>query len=190
MLESEIIEQNMGLVKFFANKVYKPPRSASHYDIEDLIQVGSIGLLKAARSFKPEKNVKFSTYAARCITNEIFMFYRRLKKLNSLPTLDQVIANQAEGTETETTYTDMIPGCHNVESDILAAELKLFLEQEFFVNRRKNRPDLDERDKQVFYLKMQGATQREISNELGVSQSYVSRIQKSIEKQIEEKWVN
>lgn len=182
----ELFEKNTKLVVFLVNKYHGHLKDAYYSELEDIYQEGFLGLWKAARTFKPEKGIAFSSYAARCITNQTFMYLRKLKTRQKLPVtmyLDQPIKNQID--ETNTDYYDVIGKEGNVDSDLLAYDLLMFYENENNTTPYyKKNPIYRERHKELFQLMIEGHTQREIGNILGISQSYVSRFMKKMKEEI------
>ncbi|SDO38856.1 RNA polymerase, sigma 27/28 subunit, RpsK/SigK [Paenibacillus sp. yr247] len=144
-------------------------------DLEDLISIGTIGLIKAIESFSPNKGTKLATFAARCIENEILMHLRSLKKTRKDVSLHDPIGTDKEGNEI--TLIDIL----GTEADDVVDKVQLKIEKSKIY---RNLEILDEREKEVvvgrFGLELGGEerTQREIAKELGISRSYVSRIEK------------
>lgn len=165
-----LIERNLRLVAHIAKKY-----SSSGTDNEDLISIGTIGLIKAVSSFKPEKSAKLSTYAAKCIENEILMHLRRIKKHNADISLSEPIGSDSDGNEL--TIMDILGGAE----ENIAENLDLKLKIRSLYNSIKTA--LLERERQIICLRYglsngDEITQREIAQELGISRSYVSRIEK------------
>ncbi|WP_419876427.1 RNA polymerase sporulation sigma factor SigK [Candidatus Pristimantibacillus sp. PTI5] len=144
-------------------------------DLEDLISIGTIGLIKAIESFQTGKGTKLATFAARCIENEILMHLRSLKKTRKDVSLHDPIGTDKEGNEI--TLIDIL----GTEADDIVDKVQLKIEKSKIY---KNLDILDDREKEVvigrFGLEHGGdeRTQREIAKELGISRSYVSRIEK------------
>ncbi|NOU88299.1 sigma-70 family RNA polymerase sigma factor [Paenibacillus sp. LMG 31460] len=144
-------------------------------DLEDLISIGTIGLIKAIESFSPNKGTKLATFAARCIENEILMHLRSLKKTRKDVSLHDPIGTDKEGNEI--TLIDIL----GTEADDVVDKVQLKIEKSKIY---RNLEILDDREKEVvvgrFGLELGGEerTQREIAKELGISRSYVSRIEK------------
>lgn len=144
-------------------------------DLEDLISIGTIGLIKAIESFSPDKGTKLATFAARCIENEILMHLRSLKKTKKDVSLHDPIGTDKEGNEI--TLIDILGS----ESDDVAETVQMKIEKSKIY---AHLDILDEREQEVirgrFGLDTGGdeRTQREIAKELGISRSYVSRIEK------------
>jgi RNA polymerase sporulation-specific sigma factor len=164
-----LIEHNLRLVAHIVKKFENTGE-----DAEDLISIGTIGLIKAIESYSPSKGTKLATYAARCIENEILMHLRSLKKTRKDVSLHEPIGQDKEGNE-----ISLIDVLKSEGNDVID-EIQLNMELE---QVKKYIDVLDEREKEViisrFGLDMQQEkTQREIAKELGISRSYVSRIEK------------
>ena len=143
-------------------------------DLEDLISIGTIGLIKAIESYSPNKGTKLATYAARCIENEILMHLRSLKKTRKDVSLHEPIGQDKEGNEIS--LLDILKS----EGQDIVDEIQLNMELE---QVKKYISVLDEREKEVIVNRFglgrqREKTQREIAKELGISRSYVSRIEK------------
>ncbi|MBT2289148.1 RNA polymerase sporulation sigma factor SigK [Paenibacillus albidus] len=165
-----LIEHNLRLVAHIVKKF-----DNTGEDMEDLISIGTIGLIKAIESYKPNKGTKLATFAARCIENEILMHLRSLKKTRKDVSLHDPIGTDKEGNEI--TLIDILGS----EADDVIKEVDLKIEKSKIY---RNLDILDDREKEVvvgrFGLDTGGEerTQREIAKELGISRSYVSRIEK------------
>ncbi len=166
-----LIERNMRLVAHIVKKYSQP-----ELDIDDLISIGTIGLIKAVDSFNSEKSNRIGTYAAKCIDNEILMYLRAERKRSRDVSLFESIGTDKEGNEI--TYVDVIEG--EEEHAIDKISLKEEIRSVYSVFGRV----LNEREKKVIALRYglfggEEYTQREIGKYLGISRSYVSRIEKS-----------
>lgn len=165
-----LIEHNLRLVAHIVKKF-----DNTGEDLEDLISIGTIGLIKAIESFSPDKGTKLATFAARCIENEILMHLRSLKKTRKDVSLHDPIGTDKEGNEI--TLIDIL----GTEADDVADKVQLKIEKSKIYHHLDI---LDEREQEVirgrFGLELGGdeRTQREIAKELGISRSYVSRIEK------------
>ncbi|WP_159886746.1 RNA polymerase sporulation sigma factor SigK [Paenibacillus puerhi] len=165
-----LIEHNLRLVAHIVKKF-----DNTGEDLEDLISIGTIGLIKAIESFSPDKGTKLATFAARCIENEILMHLRSLKKTKKDVSLHDPIGTDKEGNEIS--LIDILGS----DADEVADKVQLKIEKSKIY---KNLDILDEREREVvvgrFGLETGGEerTQREIAKELGISRSYVSRIEK------------
>jgi RNA polymerase sporulation-specific sigma factor len=166
-----LIEHNLRLVVFIAKKY-----DTSGYDLEDLVSIGSIGLIKGINTYKIDKNIKLATYASRCIANEILMFIRKNKKRKNEISFDSALSYDIEGNELHLedvlgTEDDLVPNEYEKKVD------KELLEKEINV--------LDSRDKEIMTLRYglgntKEYTQKEVAELLGISQSYISRIEKKV----------
>ena len=166
----KLILHNLRLVSHIVKKYYSTAKNA-----EDLVSIGSIGLIKAVDSFKPETGVKFATYAAKCIQNEILMFFRSQKKLSAEVSIHETIDVDRDGNPL--TYMDVIATEDNVAEETDARIKNAAV-------RRLVATVLDEREREVITLRygLSGKdplTQREVASLLGISRSYVSRIEKA-----------
>lgn len=166
---NRLIEHNLRLVAHIAKKYEN-----SGVEQDDLISIGSIGLIKAIKTFNPKKRAQLATYAARCIENEILMVLRRLKKKKKEVFLYQPIGSDKEGNEIS--LVDIL----GTGVDAIARQVELMLEEE---KLHEKLACLDKREALVVCLRYglldgQGKTQREIGKRLGISRSYVSRIEK------------
>lgn len=165
-----LIEHNLRLVAHIVKKF-----DNTGEDLEDLISIGTIGLIKAIESFSPNKGTKLATFAARCIENEILMHLRSLKKTKKDVSLQDPIGTDKEGNEI--TLIDIL----GTEMDEVVDTVQLKIEKSKIY---RNLNILDPREQEVvkgrFGLDEKGEerTQREIAKELGISRSYVSRIEK------------
>lgn len=165
-----LVEHNLRLVAHIVKKF-----DNTGEDLEDLISIGTIGLIKAIESFQPNKGTKLATFAARCIENEILMHLRSLKKTRKDVSLHDPIGTDKEGNEI--TLIDIL----GTEGDEVVEKVQLKIEKSKIY---RNLDILDEREQEVirgrFGLDGGGdeRTQREIAKELGISRSYVSRIEK------------
>ncbi len=165
-----LIEHNLRLVAHIVKKF-----DNTGEDLEDLISIGTIGLIKAIESFQPDKGTKLATFAARCIENEILMHLRSLKKSRKDVSLHDPIGTDKEGNEI--TLIDIL----GTEADEVIDKVQLKIEKSKIF---QNLSILDDREQEVIkgrFGLIQGKderTQREIAKELGISRSYVSRIEK------------
>ena len=173
-----LIKHNLRLVAHITKKF-----DGTNEDIDDLISIGTIGLIKGINTFDPEKGTKLATYAARCIENEILMHLRSTKKNRSEVSIYDPIGVDKEGNEI--TLIDVL----GTERDVVADTVETSFEYEMLLDRVKV---LTKREKKVLELRFglingYRKTQREIAKMLGISRSYVSRIEKrAIEKLINE----
>ena len=166
-----LIERNLRLVAHVIKKYQHLEENP-----EDLISIGTIGLIKAIITFNPEKNNKLGTYAARCIENEILMFLRTKKKYSKEVSLYEPIGTDREGNEIQ--LFDII------ETDDPDIQSKIFLKDDIRLLYEKLESVLSPRERLVLKMRyglynQEVYTQREIARQLGISRSYISRIEKS-----------
>lgn len=174
-IRSILIERNLRLVVYIARKF----ENTGVY-VEDLISVGTIGLIKAVNTFNPEKKIKLATYASRCIENEILMYLRRNSKIKAEISFyeplnidwdgNELLLSDILGTENDTVY-NLIED--EVDKQLLVMALK----------------SLNEREKEIVRLRFglngtREKTQKEVADMLGISQSYISRLEKKIIKRL------
>ena len=168
---NELITRNLRLVVYIAKKFEN-----ANVQAEDLISIGTIGLIKAVRTFCPDRKIKLATYASRCIENEILMFLRKTSNTKTDISLDEPLNVDWDGNElllSDILYTDEDTVFSGVETN---DEIKMLMA---CIDR------MNERDKQVVTLRFglfgEGEhTQKEVADLLGISQSYISRIEKRI----------
>jgi RNA polymerase sporulation-specific sigma factor len=166
-----LIVHNLRLVVYIAKKF-----ESTKINIEDLISIGSMGLIKGVQTFKIEKNIKLATYASRCIENEILMYLRKTQKMRQEVSLDEILNIDSEGNEM-------------VLADILAA-----VDDEALVTLTKDEDkkeiyealeNLSKREREIIIMRFglyekEPLTQKEVADILGISQSYISRLEKRI----------
>lgn len=171
MARERLIEHNLRLVVYIAKRF-----DNTGIELEDLISVGAIGLIKAIRTFKNDKNIKLATYASRCIENEILMQLRKSSKQKIEISLEEPLSSDSDGNEL--VLADIL--CFEEES--VTAGLELSAEKQLlFESLRK----LHKREQEIMVLRFglfgkQEKTQKEVADYLGISQSYISRIEKKI----------
>ncbi|WP_100330832.1 RNA polymerase sporulation sigma factor SigE [Bacillus xiapuensis] len=166
-----LIERNLRLVVYIARKFEN-----TGINIEDLISIGTIGLIKAVNTFNPEKKIKLATYASRCIENEILMYLRRNNKIRSEVSFDEPLNVDWDGNElllSDVLGTDPDIITKNIEAGVDRSLLFKALEQ------------LSAREKQIMELRFglkggEEKTQKDVADLLGISQSYISRLEKRI----------
>ena len=168
---NKLIEHNLRLVVFLAKKYEN-----TGYDIEDLVSIGSIGLIKGIKTYKIDKNIKLATYASRCIANQILMFLRKNKRKKIEISLEETLNYDADGNEL---HLEDILGTDN---DIVIKAFEDKLDKQAL---SKHLNALDKREKQIMILRYglnntQEYTQKEVAEILGISQSYISRIEKKV----------
>jgi RNA polymerase sporulation-specific sigma factor len=168
---NKLIEHNLRLVIFIAKKF-----ESTKINMEDLISIGSMGLIKGIQTFKLEKNIKLATYASRCIENEILMYLRKTQKIRQEYSLDEVLSIDSEGNEM-------------ILSDIIGSNEPLALtritEEEDIRNLYYAIDKLSKREKEIIIMRyglfgVTALTQKEVADQMGISQSYISRLEKRI----------
>ncbi len=175
MARSKLIEHNLRLVVFLAKKYEN-----TGIDLEDLVSIGSIGLIKGVNTYKLDKNIKLATYASRCIDNEILMYLRKNKKRRTEVSFEDSLSYDAEGNEL---HLEDILG---TEPDIVTKGIEEETEKRIM---QEEISKLNDRDKQIMTLRYglfnhDEMTQRDVAEVLGISQSYISRIEKKVIKKI------
>ena len=168
---NKLIEHNLRLVVFLAKKYEN-----TTYDIEDLVSIGSIGLIKGINTYKIDKNIKLATYASRCISNEILMFLRKNKRKRSEVSLEEALNYDSEGNEL---HLEDILG---TDAELVPKEYEKKVDKELL---NKEIASLSPRDKEIMTLRYglnntMEYTQKEVAEMLGISQSYISRIEKKV----------
>lgn len=166
-----LVEHNLRLVVYIAKKF-----EASGIDFEDLISIGAIGLIKAIKTYKYDKNIKLATYASRCIENEILMQLRKISKVKNEVSIDEPLNFDTDGNElllSDVLYT---------EADSVSKNLDTSFEKQLLWNAIKK---LNEKERQIMILRFgllgkDEKTQKEVADMMGISQSYISRIEKKI----------
>ena len=166
-----LIEHNLRLVVFLAKKF-----DSTGYDLEDLVSIGSLGLIKGIMTYKIDKNIKLATYASRCITNEILMYIRKNKNRKGEVSFEDALNYDAEGNEL---HLEDIMG---TEPDIVHDELESKMNK---IELARELSELPSRDKEIMVLRYglnngEEYTQKEVADMLGISQSYISRIEKKV----------
>ena len=170
-----LIVHNLRLVVYIAKKFESPAAGA-----EDLISIGTIGLIKAVNTFSPEKNIKLATYASRCIENEILMFLRKSSQLKNEVSIDEPLNTDYDGNELllcDILGSDPDEVNNNLENEL---EHNLVLEAVSRLNPRECR---------IMELRFglngnKEHTQKQVADKLGISQSYISRLEKKIIRQL------
>lgn len=166
-----LIERNLRLVVYISRKFEN-----TGIDIEDLISIGTIGLIKAVNTFKLNKNIKLATYASRCIENEILMFLRRSNKLKIEISIDEPLNQDGDGNElllSDILGTEPDIASKNLEDEVDKKLLRASIEK--LNNRERNIMEL-----RFGFITGKERTQKEVADMLGISQSYISRLEKKI----------
>ncbi|EKN62526.1 RNA polymerase sporulation sigma factor SigE [Schinkia azotoformans] len=173
--KSILIERNLRLVVYIARKFEN-----TGINIEDLISIGTIGLIKAVNTFNPEKKIKLATYASRCIENEILMYLRRNNKIRSEVSFDEPLNIDWDGNEL------LLSDVLGTEEDIITKDLDASIDRNLLL---KSLEQLNDREKQIMELRFglmggEERTQKDVADMLGISQSYISRLEKRIIKRL------
>ena len=173
--KNKLIEHNLRLVVFLAKKYEN-----TGVDLEDLVSIGTIGLIKGINTFSKEKNIKLATYASRCIDNEILMYLRKNKRIKSEVSIDASLSFDVDGNELH--LEDVL----GTDSDIVTKGIEEETERNLMINEvMRLRP----RDRDIMILRYgllghDELTQKEVAEKLGISQSYISRIEKKVIKRL------
>ena len=170
-VKSQLIERNLRLVVYIARRFEN-----TGVGIEDLISIGTIGLIKAVSTYKPAKNIKLATYASRCIENEILMHLRKTVNLKSEISFDEPLNTDWDGNEL------LLSDILGTENDLVMKPLEADVDRQLLFDAMEK---LDEREKQIIVMRfgLDGRperTQKEVADQLGISQSYISRLEKRI----------
>jgi len=168
---SKLIEHNLRLVVFLSKKYEN-----TGVDLEDLVSIGTIGLIKGVNTYKLDKNIKLATYASRCIDNEILMFLRKNKKRRGEVSFEDSLSYDSEGNEL---HLEDILG---TDSDIVTRGIEEETDKKELYREIEK---LNERDKEIMVLRYglfnhEEMTQKDVAEKLGISQSYISRIEKKV----------
>lgn len=167
----KLVEHNLRLVVYISKKF-----ESTGLELEDLISIGAIGLIKAVQTYKYDKNIKLATYASRCIENEILMQLRKMSKIKGEVSIDEPLNFDADGNElllSDILYT---------EADSVSKNLDASIEKQLLWEAIKR---LNEREQDIMILRFglsgkEEKTQKEVADLMGISQSYISRIEKKI----------
>lgn len=173
--KDKLIEHNLRLVVFLAKKYEN-----TGVDLEDLVSIGTIGLIKGINTYKNDKNIKLATYASRCVDNEILMFLRKNKKRRGEVSFEDSLSFDAEGNEL---HLEDILG---TEPDIVTKNLENEIEKKLLYQEIEK---LSPRDRQIMILRYglfnhEEMTQKDVAKVLNISQSYISRIEKKVIKKL------
>jgi len=170
--KATLIERNLRLVVYIARKFEN-----TGINVEDLISIGTIGLIKAINTFRPDKKIKLATYASRCIENEILMYLRRNTRTKSEISIDEPLNIDWEGNEL------LLSDILGTEVDIISRDLEDQVDRELLTIAMEK---LSPREKKIVQLRFglypggEEKTQKEVADLLGISQSYISRLEKKI----------
>lgn len=174
-----LIERNLRLVVYIARKFEN-----TGINIEDLVSIGTIGLIKAVNTFDPEKKIKLATYASRCIENEILMFLRRNSKIKSEVSFDEPLNIDWDGNEL------LLSDVLGTDNDIIYRDLEEQVDKKLLYNALDK---LSERERVIMELRFglsgeEEKTQKDVADMLGISQSYISRLEKRIIKRLQKEF--
>ncbi len=178
--KQQLIEHNLRLVIYIAKKFEN-----NDCDLEDLISIGSVGLIKAINSFKADKNIKIATYASKCIENEILMYLRKISKYKKEISFDEPLNIDSDGNELN--LNDLVPTEREIPQESLEYEgEKNALWQ--IINK------LPPREKEIMVMRFglygnEEKTQKEVADNMGISQSYISRLEKKILNRIKKEMI-
>lgn len=171
--KATLIEHNLRLVVYIAKKF-----DNTGIGVEDLISIGTIGLIKSINTFNPQKNIKLATYASRCIENEILMYLRRTSKTKMEVSIDEPLNVDWDGNEL------LLSDILGTDEDVISKDLEDEVERKLLV---KAISKLNERERKIIELRFglnnengEEMTQKEVADLLGISQSYISRLEKKI----------
>ncbi len=169
--KAELVEHNLRLVVYIAKKF-----EGTGADGDDLVSVGTIGLIKAIDSFRADKNIKLATYASRCIENEILMYLRRLSRSRQEVSFDEPLNTDWEGNEL------LLSDVMGTDADAVYSDVEGGVERELL---KKSLSRLSMREQKIMRMRfgLDGGdemTQKDVADKLGISQSYISRLEKKI----------
>ncbi len=170
-VKEQLIEHNLRLVIYIAHRFEN-----TGVDPDDLVSVGTIGLIKAVNSYKPDKNIKLATYASRCIENEILMHLRKTVKIKSEVSFDEPLNTDWEGNEL------LLSDVMGTDSDVVYKKIESGVENDLIKEALKK---LNGRERKIVELRFgfsggEELTQKQVADMLGISQSYISRLEKKI----------
>lgn len=179
-VKSELTERNLRLVVYIARKFEN-----TGINVEDLISIGTIGLIKSINTFKPDKNIKLATYASRCIENEILMYLRKNSGRRTEVSIDEPLNVDWDGNElllSDILGTDNDVICRGIEEEVDKSLLRSALDM------------LSKREREIMVLRFglgsgKTKTQKEVADMMGISQSYISRLEKRIIKRLKKEIV-
>ena len=169
--KAPLIERNLRLVVYIARRFEN-----TGVGIEDLISIGTIGLIKAINTYQPARNIKLATYASRCIENEILMHLRKTANLKSEVSFDEPLNTDWDGNEL------LLSDVLGTDEDLVVQPLEADVDRQLL---RRAMERLDDRERQIITLRFgldgrRECTQKEVADKLGISQSYISRLEKRI----------
>lgn len=169
--KAALVEHNLRLVVYIAKKF-----EGSNVDGDDLVSVGTIGLIKAVNSFRSDKNIKLATYASRCIENEILMYLRRMSRQKQEISFDEPLNTDWEGNEL------LLSDVMGTDADVVYSDIEGGVERELL---RTALSKLPPREQKIMTMRFgldgdEEMTQKDVADILGISQSYISRLEKKI----------
>ena len=172
---NKLIEHNLRLVVFLAKKY-----DNTSTDLEDIVSIGTIGLIKAVNTYRLDKNIKLATYASRCIDNEILMYLRKTKRKRTEVSFEDSLSYDADGNELH--LEDVL----GTDADIVTKGLDDEIDKNMMLEEIEK---LNPRDKEIIELRYglngkKEMTQKDVASLLGISQSYISRIEKKVFKKL------
>lgn len=180
--KSKLIEHNLRLVVYIAKKF-----DNTGVGVEDLISIGTIGLIKSINTFNPGKNIKLATYASRCIENEILMYLRRNNKTKMEVSIDEPLNVDWDGNEL------LLSDVLGTDEDVIYKDIEDEVEKKLLVTAIDK---LNDREKKIISLRFglnnvdgEEMTQKEVADMMGISQSYISRLEKKIIKRLKKEIV-
>ena len=176
LARNKLIEHNLRLVVFLAKKYEN-----TNVDLEDLVSIGTIGLIKGVNTYRIDKNIKLATYASRCIDNEILMYLRKTKRKRGEISFEDSLSFDADGNELH--LEDVL----GTEANVVTKGLEDALDRQLLYQEVSK---LEGRDKEIIEYRYglngkRELTQKEVANLLGISQSYISRIEKKVIKKLQ-----
>ena len=177
-IKGELIKHNLRLVVYIARKF-----DNTGVDGDDLVSIGTIGLIKAINSFRADKNIKLATYASRCIENEILMYLRRTARIKSEISFDEPLNTDFEGNEL------LLSDVLGTSAESVYGGVEDRAEKELLKDALKK---LSERERKIMFLRFglsggEEMTQKDVADRMGISQSYISRLEKKIIRKLRRK---
>lgn len=174
-VKSELTERNLRLVVYIARKFEN-----TGINVEDLISIGTIGLIKSINTFRPDKNIKLATYASRCIENEILMYLRKNSNRRTEVSIDEPLNVDWDGNEL------LLSDILGTDNDVICRDIEDEVDRELL---RHALDTLSSREREIMVLRFglnrgRSKTQKEVADMLGISQSYISRLEKRIFKRL------
>lgn len=167
----KLIEHNLRLVVFIAKRF-----ESCGIELDDLVSIGAIGLIKAVKTYSVDKNIKLATYASRCIENEILMQIRKNSRRKAEMSLDEPLSNDGDGNEL------LLADILSTEDDDVSKNIELCAEKKILLSAVEK---LERREQAIMFMRFgldgsEEKTQKEVADIMGISQSYISRIEKKI----------